>query len=283
MILKCNWPYLFANAHRNLLKRREINLRRPSEMPLEEDLAKTKIFVEGEIKELLEDKFFLFGTSEFNRLRAAVVSRVTLFNARRGGEPSKLTVKEWLDADSGVWLPEAIVEKISDPLEQYLAGKYKLAYQQGKGGKCLVPLLIPLDVIPAIKKLIECRPDVGVPEENPWLFPYTGGSLDHCRGWDAIQEVTAKASLAKPRLIIATKMRHRCSTSYALLDVTPAEKEAFLSHMGHTAEVNKNIYQNPPGYLEVCKVGRFLEALETGVTSGTAIRHLSDLDIGKLK
>ena len=39
---------------------------------------------------------------EYVFLRNAVVCRLTLFNTRRGGEPSRLTLKEWDEADNNV-------------------------------------------------------------------------------------------------------------------------------------------------------------------------------------
>ena len=39
--------------------------------------------------------YMILGQYKFNRLRAICVSRLTLFNARRGGEPARLLLKEW--------------------------------------------------------------------------------------------------------------------------------------------------------------------------------------------
>ena len=45
-----------------------------------------------------------------------------------------------------------------DPLEKVLLGKYHLAYQRGKGSRKIGPILIPVDVVDALKLLVEVRP-----------------------------------------------------------------------------------------------------------------------------
>jgi len=69
------------------------------------------------------------------------VARLTLLNAWCGGEPSRLLLKEWKDAENDVWLPNSTINAIEDPAEQVLVGKFKIAYQAGKGKQHLVSLL----------------------------------------------------------------------------------------------------------------------------------------------
>ena len=45
--------------------------------------------------------------------RSLVVCRLTLFNGRRGEEPARMLLKEWLDAKNGKWLRRHEVSKIS--------------------------------------------------------------------------------------------------------------------------------------------------------------------------
>ena len=125
-----------------------------------------------------------------------------------------------------------LVHSIDDPLERALLGKYKLAYQRGKGNRHLVPLLIPVDCIEAIRKLISLRDDVGVSRQNPYLFPRTQGSCDCTSGWESIHEVCRAAGITSVGNITATRMRHRASTMYALQDAPEHERAAFYCHMG---------------------------------------------------
>ena len=67
-------------------------------------------------------------------LRSLLVALVTLWNARRGEEGSRLMISEFQDALKGRWLQADQIEEVEDQAEKYLIGKYKLAYIHGKGG-----------------------------------------------------------------------------------------------------------------------------------------------------
>jgi len=56
-----------------------------------------------------------------------------------------------------------MVEHVDDPLEKVLLGKFHLAYQRGKGSCKMVPVLIPVDIIDALKLLVDVRPNDKVP------------------------------------------------------------------------------------------------------------------------
>ena len=60
----------------------------------------------------------------------AIILRLTLYNARRGEDAARLTLKEYEEAVDGSWLPEEL-EKIKDPAEEYLVDQFKLAYRKG--------------------------------------------------------------------------------------------------------------------------------------------------------
>ena len=57
-----------------------------------------------------------------------------MFNARRGGEPARLTLQEWEEAANDSWVVDPqLVQTVKDPLEKALFKQFKLAYQAGKG------------------------------------------------------------------------------------------------------------------------------------------------------
>ena len=119
----------------------------------------------------IHDRFWMTTTSKwdshiFNWMRSLIVCRVTLFNARRVGEPSRLTLSEWDDAKNEVWIDPQMVESVEDPLDKCLLHTFKLAYQSGKGSRKLVPVLIPKDTVQPIEALVENRGEAGVSPEN---------------------------------------------------------------------------------------------------------------------
>ena len=53
-------------------------------------------------------------------------------------------------------------------------------------------------------------------------------------------------------------MRHRTSTLYAALEVPEQERDFFYNHMGHSGEINREVYQTPLAVMAITKVGKHL-------------------------
>jgi len=213
---------------------------------------------------MVDDQFLLWTSSEFIELRSLLVSRLTLFNSRRGGEPARLLLSEWRDAESSAWISDEMSQRIDDLLEKALLGKYLLAYQRGKGSRKMVPVLIAVDITDAMKLLVQVRDQCGVSSENAFLFPTTKSADGHADGCQSVHTTCINVGVSEPEKLTATKMRHRASTFYALLDLPESEHRAFYSHMGHSKAINETVYQCPSSIAEVTKVGRYLQELDNG-------------------
>jgi hypothetical protein len=263
-LLDGSWGHMMFNAEAEIESNREACNRRPRNLPAESDVQKLRNFVLGRISDISADIYNLFGSAEYVELRWLLVSRLTLFNARRGGEPARLLLKEWNDAEINACVSPEMIEHVIDPLEQALLSQYKLAYQRGKGSRKMVPILIPSDIIPAIRKLVEQRIDSGVMECNPYLFATIKSEDGHADGWQCINTACLKANISDPTKLTATKIRHRASTYHALQDIPENEKKAFYQHMGHSRNINETVYQCPPSVLEITKVGNYLTNLDRG-------------------
>ena len=183
-----------------------------------------------------------------------------------GGEPARLTLLEWKDAEENVWVDTAMIEEVKDPLEKQLLGSFKLCYMAGKGNHHLVPVLIPVDTIPALRLLADTniRSQAGVRSDNRYLFPNMMSSKDHASGWHCVKKVCLAAGVDSN--LNATKMRLRASTYYASLEMSETERNLFYSHMGHSREVNQ-VYQCPQSISEIVKVGGALQTLEKRAAS----------------
>ena len=93
-VLQMNWDYIFFTAQISCEVRRN-SLRKPADMPLEKDVKTLRNFVLKEIKSMTEDPYTVWDKHTFIRLRNLIVTRLTLFNARRGGEPARMTLQDW--------------------------------------------------------------------------------------------------------------------------------------------------------------------------------------------
>ena len=138
--------------------RDRIKLRRPQELPADEDVKKLKDCTVRRINELLCDSYQTWDTHSFVEIRDLTVCRLTVFNARRGGEPARLVISESLDAEHNRWLRDggASCPQQTSPVTSVEFSTFKNLKVTYQGGKCvnhLMPVLIPSNVFEAMRML----------------------------------------------------------------------------------------------------------------------------------
>ena len=260
-VLNLQWNGLFADAEYQVLRNREDSLRRPEQLPIETDVSKVRNYTVAEISKILDTPKEKINSSLFVKLRNLAITRITFFNARRGGEPSRILLSEWSSARCNKWINSSRMGRFSDQEKENLVSN-KLIYQGGKGTGQMVPVIILKDLIPVLDILSDqsLRIKCGVNSQNSFLFPTTHGSLDHAVGYNCIQLITLAAGVSNN--LTATKMRHRASTLFADMEMPQEQREFFYAHMGHSAEINKHVYQCPASTQEIEKVGSYLNSID---------------------
>ena len=90
-------------------------------MPNQEDVGLLRKYITDKMNLMLNDSSYeIFDSSSFVQLRNLIVTRLTMFNARRSGEPVRLTLTEWEDACCDAWLDPRFVDQIDNPQEKEL-------------------------------------------------------------------------------------------------------------------------------------------------------------------
>lgn len=256
-LLRHNQNSVFGDSKYLINKARQERLRLPSRQPPEDKLMELRLYTINRIQFLVTEELT---STLFVELRNLACSRLTLFNARRGGEPCRMITENWTDREK--WRGRMQI----NPDDGKLFRNMDVTYITGKGNH-LVSILVPKDTSKALDILANktSRDRAGIPEENTFLFPNVG-SCRHVGGWDATDTVLKKSKIDCP-LINATNQRGRASTVYASFEVPSSERELFYKHMGHSADVNAGTYQRPLPVLTVTKVGKFLTDLDRGVST----------------
>ena len=103
-LLKLRKDEIFADATYNLNKRRNVKNRKPSELPYEDDILTIKECVIKRMGEITIDPFLLIDIHLYVELQDFTNTRLIKFTGRRVGEPSRLTISEWKEAENDVWL-----------------------------------------------------------------------------------------------------------------------------------------------------------------------------------
>ncbi|XP_065652453.1 uncharacterized protein LOC136079814 [Hydra vulgaris] len=251
--------FIFGDTTYQLNKNKNIKLRKPSELPDDDDIFVFRSHILKRMKELTAEFFEFFDTSSYVKLRDCACARLTMLNGRRGGEPARLLINEFNQAVNDSWIDKQRLSNLDD-LEQSLVDHLKITYMCGKGNNHLVPIIIPPDTMPSLKKLadpIVCK-EVDILQSNAFLFAITKQSEGYTSGWHSVHNIISVLSLKKPENIKATSNRHRVSTLFSNLDLPKKDRELFYKHMGHSAAINEGTYQVPPALMEITKVGKHL-------------------------
>lgn len=258
-VLKLNQNSILGEASYEINKARSEKLRMPEQIASEDDVKIFRDFICHKIEKLTGN---VSDVESFIPLRNALCARLTLYNARRGNEATRMKLSHWQDAISQRWCNEVKKDEL-DQLEKRLLSDNMICYIRGKGGK-QVPVIIPADCVKGLKILADpsIRNQVGV-SQNKYIFGSTG-SQNHVEGWHCISELAEQAGVSDKSTLTATRQRHRISTKFASLDLTASERTLFYSHMGHTENVSKESYQHPQALKSLFCVGKRLEEFDRG-------------------
>ena len=237
--LKSNVDIIVSSARYLLEKTRLLKTRKPCKLPLEEDIKLLHTYILKRLK-LLTDDYAFPSSHTFVELRNLTLTRLTLLNARRGGEAGRLQTDEWLEAEQGGWIDKQRLANLS-PADKMLVKAMKIAYQTGKGNKHIVSLLVPQDTAPALKKLSDSSfpKKACVNESNTFVFASTQLSDLNALGWHVLKDVCGEIKLQNTSLINATNNRHRVSTLYASLNLPKHERYLFHTYMSHSEDIKK--------------------------------------------
>ncbi|XP_057297312.1 uncharacterized protein LOC130629215 [Hydractinia symbiolongicarpus] len=114
----------------------------------------------------------------------------------------------------------------------------------------------------AIALLNKTRGEVGISEENPYVFSVpTRGSLQFLRGNDALRKNVSPLTLKCPDAITSTKLRKHIATLSQLLNLEERELEMLASYMGHDIKVHREYYRLPEDTLQLAKCGKSVNFL----------------------
>ena len=96
-ILEYHKNDMFYDAKYANDQKRQNHLRKPKNIPIDGDIQKLKLFIANRIEELMKisENNNKINQHVFVELRDLCVTRLTLFNARRGGEVCRLMISEF--------------------------------------------------------------------------------------------------------------------------------------------------------------------------------------------
>ncbi|XP_073711124.1 uncharacterized protein [Misgurnus anguillicaudatus] len=257
-LLEKNWRNsVSVTAHQTIQEKR---WNKDDDIPLTKNVIALRDhlrMVEDEARKELTEQMDLHA---YKTLNESVLAQVIIFNKRREGEASRLTLDVYMKASTSA-INEDIYKTLS-PLEKQLSKLLTRIEIRGKRGK-KVPVFLTKRMKASIDLLVQKRVEAGVPAENPYLFARPG-VMTNIRGCDCLRKYAKKSKAENPELLRSTKLRKQVATLCQLLDLSEQELEQVARFMGHDIRVHRDFYRQTDKTFQIAKISKLLFAMEQG-------------------
>lgn len=275
-LLDTSWStYVSTNAHSTIEQRK---WGKEDNLPLTEDVLTLQNYLRRAEDEAKAELRKCVNVTAYKKLSESLLAQVIVFNKKREGEASRLTLETYLKADTGP-VNKDIYETLS-PVEKQLSQRLTRLVTRGKRGR-KVPILLLERTKASLDFLIEKRKEVGILEENPFLFARLG-TTTNLRGCDCLRRYAKESNAKNPELLRSTKLRKHVATLCQLLDLNNQELEQVARFMGHDIRVHCEYYRQTDKTFQVAKIGKLLFAMESGAESlkGKSLQTLDSVISG---
>ncbi|KAI4470857.1 hypothetical protein MML48_1g16811 [Holotrichia oblita] len=278
-LMDMEWSTRISSAALSTLHQRKLNM--PELLPLTSDLLTLAKYMDREILLLNTTIRYKCTQASWNNLAVLTLARIILFNKRRSGEASKLTIEQYKSRPQ--WKDQCTEELKSSltSLERNLAEKLTIVEIVGKRGR-KVALILTEETKTSIDLLLEHRCEISVHSENIYIFARGNNSLGHLRGHDCLRQLCTEAQLLHPEYITGTKLRKYIATVCQVFSLSETENDWLARHLGHDIRVHREFYRLHENAVELTKVSRLLIAVDQGEAAKFAGKPLQDITLNDL-
>ncbi|XP_063074174.1 uncharacterized protein LOC134464758 [Engraulis encrasicolus] len=186
--------------------------------------------------------------------------KITLFNRRRSGEVSEMTMENFINRNM-----EEVHDDVSlglTDVEKKLCKRLNRVELEGKRGRKVAIILTP-SMLAALSQLVGQRRDCGVKDDNPYLF-----AVPHCdscyRGHDCFKMFAHMCGAGNPDLLTSTNLRKHIATMSQIINLKENELDFSADFFGHNIKVHREYYRLPHSTIQVAKMSKLLIAMEKG-------------------
>lgn len=178
-----------------------------------------------------------------------VLAKVILFNRKRQGEVSKVTVDDYKkkgkaqnsDAELSLTDFECSLLKVFDRVEI-----------RGKRGR----------VTSWINALVAARMTF-ISENNSYLFA-SNGEHSHFRGSDVLRKFSIDCGAKKPELLTSMRLCKQVASLAQIVCLKDNELDSLATFMGHDLRVHTQFYRLPMDVMQIARISKLFLAAEQG-------------------
>ncbi|XP_076587412.1 uncharacterized protein LOC143321144 isoform X2 [Chaetodon auriga] len=213
----------------------------------------------------------------YAELTRVTLTQIILFNRRRAGEVSKMTLESFQKRDQ-TELHSDVAASLS-AFEQKLARHFSRVEIMGKRGRKVAVLFNP-EVVCATTLLVEKRETCNVHKDNPFLFGRPDcPPTSHYRGQDCVRTFARLCGAKNPQNLKSTQLRKHVATQSQILNLKNNELDQLANFLGHDIRVHRDFYRLPEATIEVAKITKILLAMERGNLAEFQGKSLDEIEI----
>ncbi|XP_062419595.1 uncharacterized protein LOC134132279 isoform X3 [Pungitius pungitius] len=269
------WSELVSHNALSTLSKAKFN--KPSTIPFTQDVQLLHQHLEKKSADAVEDLKKHESPQTYTELARVTLAQIIVFNRRRAGEVSKMTLESFKKRDQ-TELHEDIAVGLS-PFEQKLAKHFSRVEMLGKRGRKVAVLLNP-EVVSATTLLADKRDSCNVHRDNPFLFgkPRCPPS-SYYRGQDCIRGFASRCGAKNPEYLKSTHLRKHVATLSQILNLKNNELDQLANFLGHDIRVHRDFYRLPEATIEMAKISKLLLAMEKGSLGRFQGKSLDEIEI----
>lgn len=179
-LLDSEWQHRVSSIALRTMKDDKRN--KPDLIPLTSDLMKMKNYLQESIQQSFEKLNAVPNKANYMNLVDVALSRIILFNKRRGGEAARMLVSSY--HQTGHVHKKSGLDDIHETLtktEQQLCSRMRLVEIAEKQNRT-VSVLLTQDVVKAVEYILSNRDKVRIDAGNEFVFACSSGlnSIDAC-------------------------------------------------------------------------------------------------------
>ena len=179
-----------------------------TEFPDEDDLRLLRDYQQQKISSLVDSLKMDPDEFVWRELAEITMTRIIVFNARRGSEAADLTVQDFMRASNTV---DPFLVATLSKVEQQLLKRLTVVEVIGKRNRP-VPILQTEDMTKAVNTLQDSRGKCNVDSRNQFLVVLSKTKQSHLSFSVTLHRIARQAGLKKTHLLTTTKMRKHLAT-----------------------------------------------------------------------
>ena len=275
VLCELEWSEEVAHGARKELYDRKRNAQK--RLPLTSDTKRMVDFLKREIalsKEKLESAENDIA-SVWRHLAEVALAYLIIFNRRRQGEVSKITVDELTKAKCGSTSNE--IESCLTEMERQLCRLFYRLEIVGKRGRT-VPLLMDVNMFDTLRLLNRKRLQAGVSTDNMYIFALNNySSSAHIRGSDCLRKFSVMCGATHPETLRSTSFRKHVATMSQILSLKDNELDMLAQFLGHDVRTHREYYRLPDDTLQLAKLSKLFLLMEKGSLKNLSGRTLDSV------